>query len=128
MSEQDPALTLNMGDGSKMELNHRNTTLYTFLGRTAIRDIVFENSSANHVFVRTGVNEQEQPRGMYFFEKFHPVYKDIAKFVLEKELPSIQNMHTVPECDMKAYMGQVDKEEAKFHATLAGVLPEDFAR
>ena len=128
MTEKDPSLTLNMSDGRKMELTHRNTTLYTFLGRTAIGDVAFENSSVNHVFIRTGLNEQQQPQGMYFFEKFHPVYRDIAKFVLDKNLPSILNMHTVPECDMKAYMVEIDKEEAKFHAKLEGVLPEDFVQ
>jgi hypothetical protein len=124
--EKDPSLTLNMGDGTKMELTHRNTTLYTFLGKTAIGDLVFDNASANHVFVRTGHNEQNQPRGLYFFERFQPVYGDIARFAVEHSLPQILNMHTVPECDMKAYMSEVDREEAKFHASLEGVLPEDF--
>lgn len=124
--EKDPSLTLDMGNGSKIELNHRNTTVYTFLGRTAIGDIAFDNASANHAFVHLGSNEQDQPQGMYLFEKFHPVYQDIAKFAIENSLPQILNMHTVPECDMKAYMAQVDREGVRFQAKLEGVLPEDF--
>lgn len=126
MSEQDPSLTLNMGDGKKLELTHDNTTIYTFLGRTALGDMQFENESANHAFIMTGRNEKDQPQGMYFFERFHPVYKEIAKFAVEHSFPQILNHRTLPACDIKAYMGEIDRAEARFHAQLEGALPEDF--
>lgn len=125
MSEQDPTLNLRMGE-ERFELTHENTTLYTFLGRTAIGDMVFDNASANHVFVHLGEDEQEQPRGMYFFERFHPVYKDIAKFAIEHSFPIIGNQRRVPECDIRAYMAHVDAEQERFHDSLEGVFPEDF--
>lgn len=125
MSEQEPTLNLNMGE-EKFELTRRNTTLYTFLGRTAIDDIVFDNASANHVFFYMGQNEQDQPTGMYFFERFHPVYKDIAKFAIKHSFPIVGNQPRVPECDLKAYMSHVDAEQERFHDSLEGVFPEDF--
>lgn len=127
MSEQDPTLNLNMGD-ERFELTHRNTTLYTFLGRTAIGDMEFENESANHVFVQLGENERQQPRGMYFFERFHPVYQDIAAFAIKHSFPIVGNQRRVPECDLKAYLNHVEAEQEKFHASLEGVLPEDFEK
>jgi hypothetical protein len=126
MSEQDPSLTLNMGDGKKLELTPDNTTIYTFLGRTALGDMQFENESANHAFVQTGRNEKDVPQGMYFFEQFHPVYKDIAAFAMEHCFPQLLNVRRVPECDLKAYHGEIDRQEARFHAQLEGALPEDF--
>lgn len=126
MSEQDPGLTLNMGDGKKLELTPENTSVYTFLGRTALGDVQFDNASANHAFVVTGRNEKDQPQGMYFFERFHPVYKTIAEFAIKNSFPIMGNQRTVPECDLRAYMQEVDKQEAQFHAQLEGALPEDF--
>lgn len=125
MSEQEPRINLNMGD-EKHELSAENTTLYTFLGRTAIGDTQFENASVNHVFVNLGRNEQDEPQGMYFFEKFHPVYQKIAAFAIEHSFPIIGNQRRVPECDLRAYMKHVDAEEARFHNALEGVFPEDF--
>jgi len=126
MSEQEPGLTLNMADGKKLELTPENTSIYTFLGRTAIGDTQFENASANHAFVQTGRNEKDQPQGMYFFEQFHPVYKSIAAHAIKNSFPHMANQRTVPACDLRAYMQEVDKQEAQFAATLEGALPEDF--
>ena len=40
--------------------------------------------------------------------------------------PQLLNVRRVPECDLKAYYGEIDRQEAKFHAQLEGALPEDF--
>lgn len=125
MSEQEPTLNLNMGE-ERFELTRRNTTLYTFLGRTAIGDVAFDNASANHIFFYMGQNEQDQPTGMYFFERFHPIYQDIAEFAIEHSFPIVGNQLRVPECDLKAYMSHVDAEQERFHSALEGVMPEDF--
>lgn len=126
MSEKEPGLTLRYGDGKRLELTPENTTLYTFLGRTAIGDLEFENQSLNHAFVTTGHTENDKPIGNFYFEKFHAVYKDIAAFAIKNSFPHIANMRTIPACDLKAYLGQVDREQAAFAAKLEGVSPEDF--
>jgi hypothetical protein len=126
MSEREETLILNLGDNKKLELTPDNTTVYTFMGRTAVGDVMFENASANHAFVQTGKNEQDQPTGMYFFERFHPVYSKIAQHAIKNSFPILGNQRRVPECDIRAYMGYVDAEQEKFHATLEGVFPEDF--
>lgn len=126
MSEKDPSLRLNMGKGKKIELTPHNTVLYTFLGRTAIGDTQFENASLNHTFVRPKDDKEGNPRGMYLFERFHPVYQDIAKFALEHSFPAILNQRQAPECDIRAYMSHVDAEQEVFRQTLEGVMPEDF--
>lgn len=124
MGEEGQRLHLVYADGRRFEVTRENTTLYTFLGRTAIGDITFNNESANHVFVQT--DENEEAAGTYYFERFHPVYQDVAKFAIENSFPSILNMPSVPECDFQAYLQYVDVEQAKFSATLDGVFPEDF--
>lgn len=126
MSDKEPGLTLNLGDGKKIELTPENTSVYTFLGQTAVGDALFENASVNHAFVQTTRNEKDQPQGMYFFEQFHPVYKEIAAHAIKHSFPTMANQRTVPECDMRAYMNEVAREEAKFAAVLEGALPEDF--
>lgn len=128
MSEEEPSLTLNYGNGEKRQLTAENTSLYTFLGFTALGDTIIDNSTFNHAFVMTGRNEKGAPTGNYYFERFHPVYKDIAKFAIEHAFPHSANQRTVAECDIKAYLTDADRETAKFAASLEGVEPEDFIK
>lgn len=128
MSEKTPRLKISYEDGSELLSDHTNTTLYTFLGQTAVGDSTFENPSANHVFVRTGFNKDNQPSGIYFFERFHSVYKDIAEFAIKHSFPAILNQPRVPECDLACYMKHVEAEQSAFREKLEGVMPEDFDR
>jgi hypothetical protein len=125
-AEQEPSLPLNFSNGEKIDLTYRNTYLYTFLGKTAIGDIAFENSNANHVFIETGKDENNNPSGVYLFEKFHRVYGQIAEFVVENSLPQILNRRDVPACDLNQYTRASDIEAQKFAAKLEAVDPSDF--
>ena len=126
MSDKDPSLRLNMGKGRKLELTHENTTLYTFLGKTALNDIEFDNTALNHVFIRLRDDKEGNPRGMYVFERFHPAYKDIASFAIEHSFTAVLNQRQIAECDLKAYGGQTQRQVEDFSAVLDGVMPEDF--
>lgn len=119
-------LKLTFNGDQEFESTPDNTTLYTFLGRTAIGSLVIENSTINHVYVR--FNKEDEPnRGMYLFEQFHgEAYKTIAEYVMEHAYPQILNMRHVPECDIKAHMLHEDHEAAQFGAELPDYLPEDF--
>lgn len=124
--EKEPVLPLNFSDGRKLELSYRNTSLYTFLGKTAIGDFEFNNPNANHVFIETGKDANDNPAGMYFFEKFHPIYRDIAEFAIENSLPQILNRRDVPACDLTQYSRASEVEAAKFAHKLDAVYPSDF--
>lgn len=126
MSEKDPTLNLNLGNGKKMELNHSNTKLYTFLGRTAINDVEFENSSVNHVFVETEKGDGNIIKGMWFFEKFHPVYRNIAEFAIEHSWPQYLNQREIAVGDLTMYQQFAEKEADVFAAKLDAVQPSDF--
>lgn len=125
MAEQDPSITIRMGE-TTMELTHHNTTLFTFLGYTALGDMSFENDSINHVFVEMEGTEEGTTSGMYIFERFHPPYKTIANFIIDNQFPVVGNQRTVPECDLRAYMLHVDAEEAKLHDKIQSASVEDF--
>lgn len=120
MTENDPSLRLSMDGGMSLELTPDNTTLYTFLGHTVIGDLTVDNATINHVFHRTGQNEQGQAIGMYFF-RTHPAYRDIAEHLTEYRYPMVLNQRQVPLCDFKAHCEEVDRQAAIF----AGEIPDE---
>lgn len=119
-------MRLRMGK-ERLNLTHENTTIFTFLGQTALGDAMFNNQSANHAFIQTGTSEKDYPTGLYLFEQFSPVYAEIAKFAIEHSFPMVANQRHVAECDIRAYMVYADAEEANFHAVLEGIFPDDFS-
>lgn len=126
MSEQEPYFNLDMGNGEKVRCDAENTTLYTFIGKTAIGDIIFDNSALNHVYVELEeTDEDNNLLGMYFFERFHNLYQQMAEFIGQNEFPMVLNSREVLECDLRAYMRQVDIEVQKFSSKIPDSLPHD---
>lgn len=119
-------LKITMNGDQEFEATPENTTLYTFLGRTAIGSLVIENSTINHVYLQMSA-EGEKQRGMYLFEQFHTdAYKTIAEYAIEHSYPQLLNLRHVPECDLRAHMAHEDHEAAQFATELPDFLPEDF--
>jgi len=114
MSEIPDRLRLSIGDEIELDVTPENTTLYTFLGKTMIGDMEFNNSSANHIFIAMDEDEKGRTRGMYLFEAFHPVYKTVADFAIKHSLPGVVNSREVGQSDLQAYMLQVDKTISEF--------------
>lgn len=126
-AEQDPSLRLQYGtSGEFVDISAVNTTLYTFMGRTVIGDMIVENESVNHAFVELNRTSEGVPTGMYLFAEFHEVYPVVASFAVENKLPMMLNRRDIPECDLKVYLTELDKATAKFGAQIPDSLPEDF--
>lgn len=104
-------LRLNLGDGREFEMRPDNATLYTFLGKTALGGMEFNNESVNHVFLVTGEEENETVTGTYIFATAE-VYADLAGFMVENDYPMVLNRRDVPECDMNAYYRMIDQHVA----------------
>lgn len=125
MSHEIPSLILDFG-GSEYEATPDNTTLFTFLGRTALNGIDFDNSRANHIFFENERTEGDVVRGSYMFrtehnsEAFDTIMRHIAMFGYPMEL----NKRTVPQCDLDAYNRMLDKAAATEHAD--DYIPDDW--
>lgn len=106
MSER---LTLNLGNGNEFEMTPDNSTLYTFLGQTAIGAMLIDNAAVNHVFVRTSPEEAETASGMYFFREFDPDnYDTMTRHMTEHRYPMLLNLRRVPECDMRVWLQRTE--------------------
>lgn len=125
-AEKNPNLTLNLQDGRKLEITPDNSMLYTFLGRTVVGDLSIDNSSINHIWVKTGVNDQGQPLGMYFFEEFSPVYEEVSEHMHLHDYPMSLNQRQVPECDIRAWLGRIDIESERFATQIPDSMPRGF--
>lgn len=119
-------LKITFNGDQEIESTPDNTTLYTFMGKTAIGNITIENSTINHVYIRLS-DEGEPNKGFYLFEQSQTdVYKTVAEHAIKHAYPQLLNLREVPECDLKAHMREEEKEAAKFAQTLPDFLPEDF--
>lgn len=119
MSEK---LSLSFGNGSSYELTPENTTLYTFLGKTALETVEIENSVVNHVFVQTSPDE-ETASGMYFFKEFdQDRYDTITRHMVEHSWPMLLNLRVVPECDLRVWKAKSDAEVNEFATKIPDAL------
>ena len=118
MSEKVPSLTINLANGRKLEMTPSNSSLYTFLGETALGDTTIDNSSVNHVFVTTEVSKDGQARGMYFFREFDDAYVDMARHMTEYRYPMVLNQRNVPDGDLKAWQERLDQFTSRFGSQL----------
>lgn len=121
-AEKDPSLPLNLGNGRTLEMTPNNSTMYTFLGKTAVRcgndEFEIDNSTVNHIFVAT-----EENRGLYFFAHQGEPFNEMSRFMIENSYPMILNSRSVPTCDLQVWLQEVDKEAADF----ASKIPDSFS-
>lgn len=125
MSDQEPTLRLNLGEDREFEMRPTNATLFTFLGKTAMHGIMFDNSNVDHVFLQTGNEDERTMTGTYLF-KTSGSYEAIAAFMIENQYPLILNRRDVPGCDMNAYLRMVDQHAASEAEELDDFFPEDW--
>lgn len=122
-AEQEPSLTLNLGNDRRMEMTPHNAMLYTFMGRTAIRSgkeqFEIDNASVNHVWIQT-----EEGKGMYFFATHDQCYSEIAAFMVEHKFPMLLNLREVPTADLQVWLNEVEKTAADFAGKIPDSLPD----
>lgn len=98
--EDEPTLNLSMGE-KIFEMNRRNASLFTFIGKLATH---------NHIFL---VHEIEENRafGTYVWSH-HEAYEDLSNFLVEHDFPVHLNMLEVASCDLEAYDNSIQLNTA----------------
>ena len=125
--DKEPGLKITFNGDQELEATPENTVLYTFLGRTALGGFLIENSSVNHIYIKTGEETETTTQGMYLFQQFHgEVYDMIAQYIQENNYTQILNMRQVPECDIRAYLKYQEAAAASFIDEFPDYLPDDF--
>lgn len=119
-------LLLNLG-GNEFESRPDNTTLFTFLGKTALNGIEFDNSRLNHVFFQIGEETEESMSGTYIFrtEQNANIWDTIATHIMTNDYPMVLNRRDVPECDWDAYNRMLDLQVG--NEDIPDTLPEDWS-
>jgi hypothetical protein len=98
-------------NGQAFEATPDNTTLFTFMGRAAIRDeIEIDLSTFNHVFFQTGDEDDTTMTGSYMFRtaKNEGTFDVILSHIASEDFPMVLNRRSVPDCDVKAYYNMID--------------------
>lgn len=123
MSEQEPGIRLRFGE-AEFEATPQNTTYFSFLGKTAIRGIEFEQARANHIFFQTGDEDDTTVSGSYMFrtDNNSDVYDTILNYMVEHRYPMIINRREIPQCDIDAYFRMIDQQAAA--EEIPDTLPE----
>lgn len=122
--DSEKGLVLNVGE-ERIDVTPDNAVLYTFLGRTAIGTMLIENESVNHVFIHTGDLSDGRQKGLYLFEAHSEAYQTVAAFMMENNYPQVLNMRTVAECDLRAYLAEIDRKASMFSDQIPDFLPDD---
>lgn len=107
-----PEMKLHMANG-EFVATPVNTTLFTFLGRLAMYD---------HVFLQTGEETEATIVGTYVFNQ-HPVFREMAEFIMEQNYPMVLNRIEVPDCDVAAFNRMVEQSTGD----LDGGVPEGWS-
>lgn len=125
MNEQEPTLRLNLGNDREFEMTPYNSTLFTFMGKTALNGIEFDNANVNHIFLQTGEETEAAMIGTYIFSNAEH-FNTIAAFMVDSEFPLVLNRRDVPECDWNAYRTHVEQRAAAEAEEIGDFLPDDW--
>lgn len=110
-------LHLNLG-GEDFESTPENTTLFTFLGTTALNGAIVNNAQFNHVFFQKGNEDDNTLVGSYMFRTINNegVFDTIMTHIASEDYPMVLNRRDVPECDITAYNNMVENVASQEHA------------
>lgn len=118
-------LRLTLG-GQEFESTPDNTTLYTFLGKTAIQGIEFENSRLNHIFLQTGDETEDTITGSYVFrtDQNANIWDTIATHIMTNDYPMVLNRRDVPACDWEAFNRMLEQKANEEAGDIGDFVPE----
>lgn len=99
--DEEPEMKLSFPSG-EFSATRFNTSLFTFLGRSAF----------NHIFITREVQDGVNA-GTYIFSHANP-YQEMVEYMEAYGYPMHLNQTSVPVCDQQAYEGSLlhDLEEA----------------
>lgn len=110
--EDLPSMSLNMGERGEFEATPENTSLFNFLGHLACY---------NHVFIQLGDEDEETMTGTYVFST-HPVYRQMAEYMMQNGYPMHLNLRQVAECDQNAFNRMVEQQASTLDDELDQLL------
>lgn len=125
MTNDNLSLNIVLGDGQRVPMNRDTATLYTFCGQTIIGDLVLDNANLDHIFVQLDP-EVEVATGIYIFKAFQKEFGRLASFMATHRFPMVLHAREIPNCDMTAYMREVDRTTTSFASEIPDFLPEQF--
>jgi hypothetical protein len=111
--ENEDKLVIGL-NGEDFEINRRNTSLFTFIGRNAIK---------NHVFLVLEDNPDGTVEGTHIWEEFMEMaYIALENHIIRHDYPQHLNLNDVSQIDEDAFERAVS---AQFR-DLSDYVPEDF--
>lgn len=128
MSErlENPRFSVSVGE-NEYEARPDNATLYTFMGKTAINGIAFDNDNVNHIFMSTGEHDETgELRYRYIFLGKEAVENVLGYMVINGYTCHL-NLTEVAECDMDAYQNFSSKLADAEAEQIPDTFPEDWS-
>lgn len=112
MGEDEPRMRLTKYDDTEFYATRDNTSLFTFLGRTAL----------DHIFVNTEVDEENEKVmiGTYIF-RCHRMFEPMEDYMVVNDYPLHLNLPEVADCDEEAFNRMVHQQ-----ATDIDTIPADW--
>lgn len=112
MENNEPKVTIEV-NGKSFEFLRNNTTLWTFMGRTAI----------DHIWLEDHIDEDNVMNGTRFFRELFNEgdFDRLSVYMVEAEYETHLNLREVPDADLEAYIG--------FSTSADGIIdtiPEDW--
>lgn len=127
MQPEEPSLELTFGDGREFEMRRDNSRLFTFIGKTALNELLVDSEQFNHVFLQLEpIDEDGNIRGTYIFSR-HDSYNQLAGYMVENDFPMSLNNLEVPDCDKSAYQTMVEQQlKSELESEFGDFPPEDW--
>jgi len=97
-SDEEPGMHLRLSGNAEYRATRDDTSLFTFLGRTAF----------NHIFIHTG-SEDNVMIGAYVFH-CHPAYEAMSEYMFANDYPMHLNLPEVAPCDQLAWETMVHEQ------------------
>jgi|GEM_PF-3706389 len=99
----DLVFNANTSEQTEFRMTRFNSSLYTFVGKTAIEGGDIDNQNFNHIFMHREEEGETVGRYMFVTPQTQELFNSIAGFMLKHEFPAVINQNEVPECDRIAW-------------------------
>ena len=97
-----PRLKMQLGEYGEFEATPENTSVFTFLGQTAINGIMWDNERFNHAFLNIHEVDEDRVQGAYIFSDAKN-FDEMMRFFMQNGYPLHVNLRHVAQCDIDAY-------------------------
>lgn len=121
--EEEPSIEIELTDRT-VEANPYNTTLFTYLGKTAVENgtdkVEVDNHKFNHIWVQLGDEE-----GLHIFEAYDKEQFDtLSRFMIVHSYPQIINMRDIAAIDVQAWLRRAEQISEQYGQNIPDFIPE----